>query len=137
MRWLRLAVILLALVEAGWLAFDGSHGLITGDYVTPASGPYAGQLGPWSALVEAVGIQPRSTLMMAIHVVLGLGGLIAIATFSLGKRRSWWAMCGFAVASLWYLPFGTLLSLVQLALLTLTPLRALKEGGTLDTGGPS
>lgn len=56
----------LALFEAGWMAFDGVRALATGDYVTPSSGPYAGQLGPWSQVVSAVGIPPRSTAMKAI-----------------------------------------------------------------------
>jgi len=38
----------LAAVEAGWMLFDGSRALIVGDYVTAKSGPYAGQLGPWT-----------------------------------------------------------------------------------------
>ena len=48
-HWLSWVVVLCALTEAGWLAFDGGHALVTGDYVTPNEGPYAGQLGPWSA----------------------------------------------------------------------------------------
>ena len=33
--------------------------LVKGDYVTPKSGPYAGQLGPWSNVVSAS--NPRAT----------------------------------------------------------------------------
>ena len=71
-------VLLLAFVEGGWLAFDGSRALIVGDYITPNSGTFAGQLGPWAGLVSAVGIEPRSTLMMAIHVVIGGTWLVAM-----------------------------------------------------------
>ncbi len=39
MNWLVWIVVLLAFVEGGWLAFDGGHALVTGDYVTPSSGP--------------------------------------------------------------------------------------------------
>lgn len=62
MDWLRLLAVALALIESGWMAFDGMRALLVGDYVTPRSGPYAGQLGPWARLVSAVGIEPRSTL---------------------------------------------------------------------------
>jgi hypothetical protein len=41
-------IVALALLEGSWLAFDGAHALITGDYVTPKTGRYAGQLGPIS-----------------------------------------------------------------------------------------
>jgi hypothetical protein len=115
LRWI---VLVLAFVEGGWLAFDGAHGLITGDYVTPSTGTYAGQLGPWSHLVEAVGLEPRSHVVMAIRVALGavwLGFALAWA-----RRASWAAWSGMiacAIGALWYLPFGTLLSVVQIGLL--------------------
>ncbi len=56
MHWLGWVVAALALIEGGWLAFDGGRALIVGDYVTPSSGPSAGQLGPWSKVVSALGI---------------------------------------------------------------------------------
>ena len=110
-------VLLMALVEGGWLAFDGAHGLITGDYVTPSSGDYAGRLGPWSKLVEAVGIDPRSTLMMSIHLALGVGWLLVMFAYVKGVRVAKGGMILFAVLGLWYLPFGTLLSVLQIVLL--------------------
>jgi len=120
MHWLRWVVVVLALVEGGWLAFDGGRALVVGDYVTPRSGRHAGQLGPWSGVVRAVGIEPRSTLMKAIHLVLGLVWLAVIACFAMGQGWAWSGMLVCAVLGLWYLPFGTLLSLVQIVLL-LTP----------------
>ncbi len=59
--------MLLAALEAGWMMFDGMRALIVGDYVTPKKGPYAGQLGPWSKLVSAIGLAPRSTLIF-MHI---------------------------------------------------------------------
>ena len=123
MHWLGWIVVLLAFVEGGWLAFDGGHALITGEYVTPKSGQYAGQLGPWSKLVAAVGIEPRSTLMKSIHVVLGAIWLAMIACFVLGVPWAWWGMLICAALGLWYLPFGTLLSVVQIVLLWLPGVR--------------
>ncbi|HEX6383970.1 MAG TPA: hypothetical protein VF177_04800 [Anaerolineae bacterium] len=119
MPWLTWIVTVLAFIEGGWLAFDGGRALVVGDYVTPKSGPYAGQLGPWSKVVAAVGIEPRSTLMKSIHLVLGLVWLVVAVCFALGLPWSWWGMLICAVLGLWYLPFGTLLSVVQIALLLL------------------
>lgn len=123
MHWLGWTVLALALVEGGWLAFDGGHALITGDYVTPSTGPYAGQLGPWSKLVSAVGIDPRSTLMKSIHLTLGLAWLLMMVCFALRLPFAWYGMLACAIAALWYLPFGTLLSMIQITLLLLAPLR--------------
>jgi hypothetical protein len=118
MFWLRLIIIYLALSEAGWMALDGSRALIVGDYVTPSSGEYAGQLGPWSRLVSAVGIPPRSTLMKAIFVGYGLIWLLITAAFAFSNAPwTWYAMFLAALFSLWYLPIGTAFGLLQLILL--------------------
>ena len=120
-------VLVLALVEGGWLAFDGGHALVTGDYVTPKSGQYAGQLGPWSKVVSAVGIGPRSTLMKSIHLGLGLIWVAAMTCFILRLPWAWWGMTLCAVAALWYLPFGTLLSMIQIVLLLLFRVRTVRQ----------
>jgi hypothetical protein len=61
MARLRWAVVVLAVLEAGWMVFDGARALVVGDYVTPSSGEYAGKLGPWAGLASALGVEPRST----------------------------------------------------------------------------
>ena len=123
MHWLAWVVVALAFVEGGWLAFDGGRALIVGDYVTPGSGPSFGQLGPWSKVVSAVGIEPRSTLMKSIHLVLGIAWLVIMVCFALKLPWAWTAMLVCAVLGLWYLPFGTVLSIIQIVLLLLPPLR--------------
>ncbi len=128
MHWLGWIVVLLAFVEGGWLAFDGGHALLKGDYVTPRTGRYAGQLGPWSKLVSAIGIEPRSTLMKLIHLVLGLVWLTAIFCYIVRMPWAWSGMIVCAIASLWYLPFGTLLSVIQIALLLWSPVRSQGAG---------
>ena len=124
MHWIAWIVITFAFIEGGWLAFDGWSALMTGDYVTPQSGPHAGQLGPWSKLVSAVGIKPRSTLMKCVHLILGVVWVIMIVCFIRELPWAWWGMFICAVAALWYLPFGTLLSVIQIILLLLPPLRS-------------
>lgn len=97
-------MVALALSEAGWMVFDGSRALMVGDYVTPNSGRFAGQLGPWASLVSAVGIEPRSTLMKCVFVVYGLLWLAVLAAYLLSMRWAWMAMVVAAAGSLWYLP---------------------------------
>ena len=113
----------LGLMQGGWLAFDGSRALIVGDYVTPKSGEYAGQLGPWSKFVAAIGIEPRAALMKFIHVALGAAWLVATACFLLRMPWAWSGMLTCAVLTLWYLPFGTLFSVVQIVLLLMPAVR--------------
>ena len=114
-RWLVLA---LALVQGGWLTFDGARALWLGDYVTPASGAHAGQLGPWSHVVSALGFAPRGTFIKILHVVLGMAWLAAATLCVVRPAAGNWPLACCAVATLWYLPFGTILSLLVLALLT-------------------
>ena len=122
--WLSRIVLLLAVIEAGWLAFDGSRALIVGDYVTPRSGPHAGQLGAWSKLVAAVGIEPRSALMKVVHLGLGLAWLVVAGSFAAGQAWGAKGMMVCAVLGLWYLPIGTALSLAQIVLLLVLRTRA-------------
>jgi hypothetical protein len=126
MHWAGWIVVALALFVAGWFAFEGGRALVVGDYITPKSGEYAGQLGPWSKVVSAVGIEPRSTLMKSIFLVFGVVWIGITICFILKLHWTWWAMLLAAAGSLWYLPFGTLLGIVQIILLLLPPLRALR-----------
>ena len=120
MRWV---IILLAIILAGWLAFDGAHALVTGDYVTPKTGQYAGQLGPWSRVFTAVGMDPRGVFVKCLHVFVGAAWLGVVAWFAVGGRRAWFPMLVCAAGGLWYLPFGTLISLVVIALLFVPAVR--------------
>ena len=123
MHWTAWVVVGLVILNAGWMTFDGARALLVGDYVTPKTGRHAGQLGPWSKVVQAVGIQPRSTLMKWIFVVYGTGYLLAMLAFILKVPCAWWGVLVAAVLGLWYLPFGTLINLVVIVLINLPPLR--------------
>ncbi len=110
-------VLVLAWLEAGWLAFDGAHALTTGDYVTPRSGPHAGQLGPWAKVVAAVGIDPRGIPMKVFHLALGVAWLAVSVGYALRQPWGGRAMLLAAIAGVWYLPLGTLASGIQIVLL--------------------
>ena len=124
LRWI---IIVLALHESGWMALDGTRALIVGDYLTPARGRRAGQLGPWAKVVTVVGIKPRSTLMKGSFVVYGVVWLLVTICFIFKFRWAWYAMLTLAVGTLWYMPVGTAFSVVQIGLLLL--LEHLKKNG--------
>jgi hypothetical protein len=109
--------VAIAVLQGGWLVFDGARALIVGDYVTPAAGSRAGQLGPWSRLVAALGLEPRGAFMKCVHVALGAAWLGSAAWFVAGPATGWWAVLACAVATLWYLPIGTVLGAIEIALL--------------------
>lgn len=140
--WTKWAVVTLALLQAGWMAFDGARALIAGDYVTPKSGAHAGELGPWAGLVESIGIEPRSTFMKTIFVVYGATWILVTVAYLRGVA---WAAKGMLVAALgalWYLVFGTVASAAQVALLlfrktaiTEAPARHRSSPGRRPPGG--
>ena len=120
MNWKTILALILLGSSAGWMLFDGARALILGDYVTPQTGEYAGQLGPWSNLATAVGIEPRSILMKLIFVTQGLGSLTLLTGYILRKPWAGNALLVIALLGLWYLPIGTLTNLLALILLLLT-----------------
>lgn len=119
MPWTRWLIAGLVVVNAGWMVFDGSRALVVGDYVTPASGRHAGQLGLWSKVVQAIGIPPRSTLMKGLFVAYGLAYLAMTAPFLLGAPWARPGMIALAALGLWHLPFGTAINLVVIALVVM------------------
>jgi hypothetical protein len=123
MHWTGWVVVGLGVLLGGWLTFDGARAFVVGDYVTPRSGEYAGKLGPWAGLVSAVGLEPRSAAVKGLHVVLGVLWLTAVGCFAARLPWAWWAVAGCAVASLWYVPVGTLIAVLELVLLFLPALR--------------
>ena len=116
MRWV---IIILITLTAGWMLADGLRALTVGDYFTPASGEYAGQLGPWTLLVQALGIEPRSTFMKFVFVIYGVAALIAVTGFALNQPWGRNALIAPALLGLWYLPIGTAANVVALILLFL------------------
>ena len=116
MRWV---IIILITLTAGWMLADGLRALTIGDYFTPASGEYAGQLGPWTLLVQALGIEPRSTFMKFVFVIYGVAALIAVTGFALNQPWGRNALIAIALLGLWYLPIGTAANVVALILLFL------------------
>lgn len=124
MRVLRGCIIFLGLGPGLFMAFDGLRALIIGDYLTRKAGRFAGQLGPWSSVVSAVGIAPRSAVMKIIFVLFGLAWLGAVAGFVRHSRRSTGILVVLAVATLWYLPVGTLVSALVLIGLALHGMRS-------------
>jgi hypothetical protein len=116
LKWI---IVALALLEAGYMAFDGTRALVVGDYITPASGEFAGQLGPWANLIAAIGIEPRSTLMKALFAIYGATWLAITIAFVARPARVWWAMLIAAAGALWYLWIGTVASALQIVLLIL------------------
>lgn len=114
LKWI---VIGLAILNFGFMAFDGARGIMMGDYVRPKSGQYEGQLGPWVKVVRFVGIDPESAFMKMTFLLWGLLGLSITVCFAMNLHWAWRGMLIMNIGSLWYLIPGTVFSAVQIILL--------------------
>lgn len=83
---------------------DGIYASQTGSYI--GSG-----IGPWSMIVGALGVHPRSYFMFDMFMIYGLCWLSAVA-FYLAKRQA--ALAVISALTLWYLPIGTIFSIIIL-----------------------
>ncbi|HEX3462724.1 MAG TPA: hypothetical protein VHS78_01555 [Candidatus Elarobacter sp.] len=99
---LRIAA-LLAFVQGAYMIADGTHFLASGAY-------FGNGVGPWAVLVAHAGIAPLSPAMASVFVTFGVLWLLAAVALTLGRAR--YAVIALAVATLWYLPIGTLLSAI-------------------------
>jgi hypothetical protein len=91
------------------MIFDGAHVLLTGTYFGPK------YPGPWSAVVAAVGVNPMK--LGEVFVLLGALWLTASAAIWLRQRWGRRLMLVAAVATLWYVPVGSLLALICITVL--------------------
>lgn len=100
---------LLALLTGGWMIFDGVHVMVYGKYFGPA------KPGPWSLLFSGVGIDPFR--LGPLFVMFGILWLGFLAAMLYGKKWGWYGAVIMAICSLWYLPLGTVGSVVYLIVL--------------------
>lgn len=118
-KWI---IIFLAVLNFGFMIFDGTRAIITGDYIRPKTGEYAGKLGPWSKVAGKIGINPEGNTMKSIFIVWGMVGMYFTVAFVADKPWAWKGMLIFNICSLWYAFMGTMSSSIQVVLLILTKL---------------
>ena len=109
--FLKIIIFILGLFNGGWMVFDGIHVLLKGKYFGPD------KPGPWSNFITAIGIDPFK--IGPIFIIIG--GIWLIFTFSLLGNQQWTWLLGIiaCIVTLWYLPVGTLISLIIFVLLIL------------------
>jgi hypothetical protein len=102
---------LIALLVGGWMIFDGIYVLATGKYFGPE------KPGLWSDLIGAIGVDPFK--LGPLFIAFGLLWLFFLTAMLLRQSWGWQAARFTAFLTLWYLPVGTVLSLLYILLLFL------------------
>lgn len=114
MLQLRIGIVLLATLIGGYMIADAFHALYTGDYIT-----IGGHLGPWTAVLARAHIPYTSLLAKLIFLTAGSLYIVIAIDYAVNDLRSAAGVAAIAIATLWYLPFGTIFSLAVLVLLWL------------------
>ena len=117
MKTLRVAVIFLAVLEAGWITFDGARALATGRYPAPHVGSHGGSLGEWARVASVLGAPPGSARAKWALVGYGVAWLGAVFAYARGAGWAWWAMFVAASGALWYSSLAVPIGLAQMLLL--------------------
>jgi len=102
-------VVGLSLINGLWMLIDGIYVLVNGKYMGPE------KPGPWASLIGLTGIDVFK--LGPVFVIFGIAWL-AFA-IGLSMDAGWARTLGLivSVATLWYLPIGTLISIVVFVLL--------------------
>lgn len=102
-------VVALGSIQGLWMLIDGIYVIANGKYIGPE------KPGPWASLFGAIGIDVFK--LGPLFVLFGVGWLVFIG--ALLTDTDWARTLGIvlSVATLWYLPVGTLFSLIILFVL--------------------
>jgi hypothetical protein len=105
---MKYVVIGLSLINGLWMLADGIYVLVNGKYIGPE------KPGPWASLISLAGVDVFK--LGPVFVLFGVAWLLFAG--SMFADASWARTFGIvlSVLTLWYLPFGTLISIVILAI---------------------
>ena len=104
----KIIFVLVSLFLGAWMIFDGLNVLRTNKYFGPE------KPGPWADVVSKFGIDPMR--IGHIFVVLGILWLIMTVLKILNIEISGIFLLFIPLLTIWYFPFGTIISILVLLL---------------------
>jgi hypothetical protein len=106
---MKILIIILSFINGGFMLVDGIHVMLKGKYIGPP------KPGPWANLFEYFGVDVFQ--LGPLFVLFGIAWL----SFVVGilTQQSWTYTLGVLISALtlWYLPVGTLFSVIVLVAL--------------------
>lgn len=106
---MKIFILILGLLNGGYMLLDGVFVMLKGKYIGPP------KPGPWANLFYKLNID----VFKLGPLFIGFGVLWLIWVYSLWANQSWASVFGvvMSILTLWYLPFGTLFSIIILLIL--------------------
>ena len=106
---MRYVVLVLAVINGGFMLLDGIYVMLNGKYIGPE------KPGPWASLISFTGVDVFK--LGPLFVVFGIAWLVFTAMYWQGVDAGRTFGIILSVLTLWYLPFGTLISIIVIVLL--------------------
>ena len=106
---LQITILFLAVLNGGWMIFDGIHVIKKGKYFGPA------KPGAWSKIISKCGLDPLS--IGPLFIFLGLMWLFSSASLLLEFQWGYIALLITAISTLWYIKVGTIISIITICCL--------------------
>ncbi len=97
-------VIGLSFVNGLWMLIDGIYVIANGKYIGPE------KPGPWASLLSLTGVDVFK--LGPLFVLFGVAWLIFVGTYFVDASWARGLGLGLSILTLWYLPFGTVISIV-------------------------
>jgi len=106
---MKLFLIIVSFINAGYMLADGIFVLLNGKYIGPE------KQGPWASLFSKLNID--AIQLGPLFITYGVLWFLFI--YSIQSQQTWASTFGIslAIATLWYLPFGTLISTLTIIML--------------------
>jgi hypothetical protein len=106
---MKYVVLILSFINGLWLLIDGVYVMLNGKYIGPE------KPGPWASVLSLTGVDVFK--LGPMFLAFGLAWLaFAFGLFKSSGWAFWWGIV-VSIVTLWYLPFGTIISLAVLAAL--------------------
>ncbi len=108
---MRIVLIVLGLINGLYMFADGIFVILNGKYIGPD------KPGPWSSLFTKLNIDVFK--LGPMFVIFGLLWFLFIYGLQSAQNWIYWYGIVLSIATLWYLPIGTLISVVVFSLLVM------------------
>ena len=103
---MKYVIVGLSSINALWMFIDGVFVIFNGKYIGPE------KPGPWASLIGFTGLDVYK--LGPMFVAFGIAWAFFVFCLLTGSTWTFWFGIMIGVLTLWYLPFGTIISMVVL-----------------------